>query len=92
MCACARIGVGLCRPATLISLAALLALAAGPIAADENSAESALTLRHRVPVAEKSSLFHMLTESETWPAAKTAVVVCDVWDSHHCLNAVRREP
>ena len=22
--------------------------------------------------------------------AETAVIVCDVWDAHHCLNAVRR--
>ena len=21
---------------------------------------------------------------------KTAIIVCDVWDAHHCLNAVRR--
>jgi nicotinamidase-related amidase len=28
--------------------------------------------------------------AERWLAAKTAVVVCDVWDYHHCLNAVRR--
>lgn len=27
---------------------------------------------------------------ETWPAKETAVIVCDVWDYHHCLNAVRR--
>lgn len=27
---------------------------------------------------------------ETWPAARTAVIVCDVWDLHHCRNAVRR--
>ncbi len=30
------------------------------------------------------------TKSEHWMAAKTAVIVCDVWDKHHCLNAVRR--
>src|SRR4051812_32553830 len=28
--------------------------------------------------------------AETWDAARTAVIVCDVWDAHHCLNAVRR--
>jgi nicotinamidase-related amidase len=27
---------------------------------------------------------------ETWPASQTAIIVCDMWDSHHCLNAVRR--
>lgn len=26
-----------------------------------------------------------------WDPAKTAVIVCDMWDLHHCLNAVRRE-
>lgn len=25
-----------------------------------------------------------------WDTAQTAVIVCDVWDLHHCLNAVRR--
>ncbi len=26
----------------------------------------------------------------TWDGEQTAVIVCDVWDAHHCLNAVRR--
>ena len=26
-----------------------------------------------------------------WDPKKTAVIVCDMWDLHHCLNAVRRE-
>ena len=30
------------------------------------------------------------TQIEQWNPAKTAVIVCDVWDKHHCLNAVRR--
>jgi nicotinamidase-related amidase len=25
-----------------------------------------------------------------WPASHTALIVCDVWDAHHCLNAVKR--
>ncbi len=25
-----------------------------------------------------------------WAPKDTAVIVCDVWDAHHCLNAVRR--
>lgn len=57
---------------------------------DEKVSDFALSLRYRVPVAEQSPLFHTLKRAEQWPAAKTAVVVCDVWDSHHCLNAVRR--
>ena len=27
---------------------------------------------------------------ETWKTNQTAIIVCDVWDAHHCLNAVRR--
>jgi nicotinamidase-related amidase len=27
---------------------------------------------------------------ETWQPRHTAIIVCDMWDSHHCLNAVRR--
>lgn len=27
----------------------------------------------------------------SWETGKTAVIVCDMWDLHHCLNAVRRE-
>ena len=29
--------------------------------------------------------------AEEWDPAATAVIVCDMWDLHHCLNAVRRE-
>lgn len=28
---------------------------------------------------------------EKWKPAETAIIVCDMWDAHHCLNAVRRE-
>ncbi len=27
----------------------------------------------------------------SWAAKRTAIIVCDMWDLHHCLNAVRRE-
>ncbi len=30
------------------------------------------------------------TQEEEWDLDLTAVIVCDVWDNHHCLNAVRR--
>ncbi|MFM7976799.1 MAG: hypothetical protein ACKO8U_17155, partial [Pirellula sp.] len=50
----------------------------------------ALDLRHQVPVQEGSSNYHRVTNRVQWDARKTALVICDVWDSHHCLNAVRR--
>lgn len=27
---------------------------------------------------------------ESWDPKETAIIVCDMWDAHHCLNAVRR--
>ncbi len=30
------------------------------------------------------------SRDEKWLASETAIIVCDVWDYHHCLNAVRR--
>jgi len=28
--------------------------------------------------------------TETWPASETAFIICDTWDAHHSINAVRR--
>lgn len=30
------------------------------------------------------------SSTEMWEPQQSALIVCDVWDSHHCLNAVRR--
>ena len=49
-----------------------------------------LTLRYQQPVAEGQSRYHRQHRDEEWSAEKTAVIVCDMWDSHHCVNAVRR--
>lgn len=34
--------------------------------------------------------FKTVTEKELWAPSKTAIIVCDVWDLHHCKNAVMR--
>jgi nicotinamidase-related amidase len=47
-----------------------------------------LTLRSR---PEADGKYTVTTKEQMWPAKQTAVIVCDVWDAHHCLNAVRRE-
>jgi len=49
-----------------------------------------LELRHQVPIQEGATNYHRVTNRAQWDAKKTALVICDVWDSHHCLNAVRR--
>jgi nicotinamidase-related amidase len=35
--------------------------------------------------------FKAVVISQKWNSEKTALIVCDMWDAHHCLNAVRRE-
>lgn len=34
--------------------------------------------------------FNLRVSKESWDTKKTAVIVCDMWDSHHCYNAVKR--
>jgi nicotinamidase-related amidase/type 1 glutamine amidotransferase len=29
-------------------------------------------------------------KTEQWDPSKTAIIVCDMWDAHHCYNAVKR--
>ncbi len=65
-----------------------------PSHADKNggkkSATFSLNVRSCVETNAGSGLFHRTVESQSWDAKKTAVVVCDMWDLHHCLNATRR--
>jgi len=59
------------------------------LAAADDSALS-LALRKRAETKPGSGRFHAVVEKATWDARKTAVIVCDMWDLHHCLNATRR--
>lgn len=72
-----------------ITLLALL-ITCGSFASPSHAADLMLTLRHQVETASGSSQFHRLTRTEQWSPQQTAIIVCDCWDSHHCLNAVRR--
>lgn len=47
-----------------------------------------LTLRHRVEKVPGE--FALEVKHETWKPEETVVIVCDMWDAHHCLNATRR--
>ena len=44
-----------------------------------------LTLQSRSP-SGKTALV-----KEQWLPSRTAIIVCDMWDLHHCKNAVARE-
>lgn len=47
-------------------------------------------LRRQVPADATGFNFHSVEETQTWNPENVAVIICDVWDAHHCLNAVRR--
>ena len=68
-------------------LLALVLLAASTHAADTLN----LTKRSRVESAEKKGEYSVVTAADAWNPKESAIIVCDVWDAHHCLNAVRRE-
>ncbi|MEQ1827681.1 MAG: isochorismatase family protein, partial [Pirellula sp.] len=54
------------------------------------AAEFTLSTMRQIPVHEFPDRFHRIASSETWDPKKVAMIICDVWDSHHCVNAVRR--
>lgn len=49
-----------------------------------------LNLRSQSETSKGSGRYHRLEHKESWDPEQTAIIVCDVWDYHHCLNAVRR--
>jgi nicotinamidase-related amidase len=50
----------------------------------------ALVKRSRVESAAQPGKFNVVSKPESWEPNETAIIVCDMWDLHHCLNAVRR--
>ncbi len=47
-----------------------------------------LQLRYQRPI--ENGGIEQRIRVESWIPTETAIIVCDVWDKHHCLNAVRR--
>ena len=80
------------RRAPAVSLMLSLALAglAGSARGNENEGSLPLRLRSRVETEPGSGVFRVIEKAETWNPRQSAIIVCDMWDLHHCLNAVRR--
>ena len=74
----------------VILMMSLLVSISANLASADPPGSFKFSLRSQVPVAEKSQLFHTVLEQQEWTPSETAVVVCDMWDLHHCLNATRR--
>lgn len=54
-----------------------------------NATEFALRLEEQV-AGKVDGVYRTAIESQSWDAAKTAVIICDMWDAHHCYRAVMR--
>jgi type 1 glutamine amidotransferase/nicotinamidase-related amidase len=70
----------------LLTLVLGLSSVSAAIAAENFS----FRLRSRVEVEPGRGKYTVVEKAETWSPRETAVIVCDMWDLHHCLNAVRR--
>ena len=56
--------------------------------ADEGDFE--IIKRSLAPTSDQNVRFQPVYQTEGWKPTQTAVIVCDMWDLHHCLNATRR--
>lgn len=75
------------RKLTIAVMGGVLTVAAPASAQDALK----LTQRLRTPVQrDKNRDFAVTIKEVSWSPKKTAVIVCDMWDSHHSLNAVKR--
>jgi nicotinamidase-related amidase/type 1 glutamine amidotransferase len=52
--------------------------------------DMALNFRTQVETAEGSGRYHSLSDTKSWKAEETAIVICDMWNDHYCRNAARR--
>ena len=68
----------------------LLAIASisGSTAADNSQGK--LTLHTRGRAADEQEKFSFVYKTVEWDPAKTAVIVCDMWDKHWCQGATGR--
>jgi nicotinamidase-related amidase/type 1 glutamine amidotransferase len=60
-----------------------------PVADAETAADGVLVVHTRRRVQQDGAWLPRET-TETWDPLATAIIVCDVWDAHHSVNAVRR--
>ena len=49
-----------------------------------------MKLRTLVPSSSDSSVYVEVEKVEQWDAARTAIVICDMWDKHWCPTATAR--
>ncbi len=76
------------RPLFALFFAATVASFSRVSLAEDQSLK--LNLRSRAELEKDSGHFNVQMKSAEWNAAKTAVVICDMWDKHWCPGATAR--
>jgi nicotinamidase-related amidase len=76
------------RPFFLLLFPAWLFLTLPIGAAGEKEIE--LRLRQRAAKMESAEEYIVVESATKWSPGKTAIIVCDMWNTHHCYNAVKR--
>ncbi len=56
----------------------------------ESSSPVLVSIHKRLREEMANRTYVVREKTEQWDPSQTAVIVCDMWDAHHCLNAVRR--
>ena len=79
------------RRLALLGLTFVLASLPSRVAAESASSPLEFKLQKRVESRPGSGEFKTVVTNERWDPRKTAIIVCDMWDLHHCKNAVKRE-
>jgi nicotinamidase-related amidase len=80
----------LCTTKRRLAVAAVLLLAPWSVApAAEKPTPPGLAMNLSLQTRGEDGAPRLVRES--WRADETAIIVCDMWDLHHCHNAVKRE-
>jgi nicotinamidase-related amidase len=83
---------------SIISAVSLSLIAAGQIAVS-HAAEApssapaggdAVALKLQSRKATEAGKYVPTLVEQSWKPSESCIIVCDMWDAHHCLNAVRR--
>lgn len=88
----ASFSFGTLRKLMIVGLAAMI----GTVSPSARSAESSssesfrLTLRRQEPGDGGATWYRTIESRAVVDAAATALIICDVWDEHHCHRAVQR--
>ena len=60
------------------------------LSASADEGDFKIIKRSLAPTSGQNVRFQPVYQNEDWKPTQTAVIVCDMWDLHHCFNATRR--